>query len=126
MKNPAVTANCDFIAVIHNGSRITVSKHEIVLIRADDHIINVYLLNKRHLFGCGCLRRIENMLAPEVFLRVSRSAIVNMMHVLAFRRSKRCLGLLLANGATVCVAARKVKAFLAMKKYYPRIARMRK
>ena len=86
-----------------DGNRSVVLKAaEIVWIEAEDYYVLVHSKHGRHLVRTS-LAALEQRLDPQRFLRVHRTAIVNIEEVRSFHEAGR-LELTLSNGATVVVS----------------------
>jgi len=86
-----------------DGDRSVVLKAaEIVWIEAEDYYVLVHSKQGRHLVRAS-LASLEQRLDPQRFLRVHRTAIVNVEEVRSFHDAGR-LTLTLSNGATVLVS----------------------
>ncbi len=86
-----------------DGDRSVVLKAaEIIWIEADDYYVLVHSKHGRHLVRTS-LASLEQRLDPQRFLRVHRTAIVNVEEVRTLRDAGR-LELALSNGATVAVS----------------------
>jgi two-component system LytT family response regulator len=72
--------------MIKSGSKIAwVQPEEIFWIEAADNYVELHLAEKSHLLR-ETLNAIESRLAPGQFVRISRSAIVNKLHVRELQR----------------------------------------
>jgi two-component system LytT family response regulator len=75
---------------------------DIVMIEAEDYYVRVHAKGRRHLLRVT-LSHLEQRLDPRVFIRVHRTAIVNIGEVVEVRDEDR-LVLVLSNGARVPVS----------------------
>jgi two-component system LytT family response regulator len=86
-----------------DGNRsLFINASEIVMIEAEDYYVRVHSKKGRHLLRVT-LSHLEERLDPKVFLRVHRTAIVNIGEVVELRDEER-LVLLLSNGTRVPVS----------------------
>jgi two-component system LytT family response regulator len=90
-----------------------INTSDIVLIEAEDYYVRVHSKSGRHMLRVT-LSHLEERLDPKTFLRVHRTAIVNVGEVVELRDEER-LVLLLSNGVRVPVSRsrrREVEAVL--------------
>ena len=86
-----------------DGDRsLFINAAEIVMIEAEDYYVRVHSRRGRHLLRVT-LSHLEERLDPKLFLRVHRTAIVNIGEVVELREEER-LVLLLSSGARVPVS----------------------
>ena len=81
---------------------ILLNTSEIVWIEAEDYYVLVHAKRGRHMIR-ATLASLEERLDPQVFLRVHRTALVNVMEVSELRDEDR-LVLVLSNGSRVPVS----------------------
>jgi hypothetical protein len=76
----------DKIPVLRNQKTYFVDIADIVSVSADGHYTTVQSKDNEYHFCSHSLSRVEEVLDPQVFLRVHRSHIVNLNHVESFER----------------------------------------
>jgi two-component system, LytTR family, response regulator len=86
--------------VRHLGQILPVNTDEIVRLEADDDYTAVYVNGKRVLMHVA-LREMENRLDPKTFVRVHRSSMVNLAHVLSATQNDRRVALVMSDGVRV-------------------------
>jgi hypothetical protein len=76
----------DKLPVLRNQKTYFVDIADVVSISADGHYTTVQSKDNEYHFCSHSLSRVEEVLDPQVFLRVHRSHIVNLNHVESFER----------------------------------------
>ncbi len=100
---------------VRTGKRSTlVSVNEIDWIAADDYCVNVIIKGRRHLVRAS-LASLETRLDPATFVRIHRSALVNITRVVEWQRKPlRRLVLVLVDRTHLPVSRSKRAKLLAM------------
>ena len=81
---PAVTTQAEDqrrVAIWHNGTHIIVQKNEIVWIEAKNYYAQIYLANGQTYWVKMRLNQLMQELASDRFVRVHRSAMINLDHL---------------------------------------------
>ncbi len=96
--DPAYTARF----VVHSGSKdLFVSVSEMAWIEAADYYVCLHVADKKHLLR-ESIKKLETQLDPKKFIRIHRSAIVNIDCIREIHREGRSEGwVLLSNGDRV-------------------------
>jgi len=81
---PPQTICPDRIAVLSGRTTVLVSTRDIILIRSDAPYLRIQTADKTYLHT-QTLRAISQQLDPRQFVRVHKSAIVNLKHVASYR-----------------------------------------
>ncbi len=76
----------DKLPVLRNQKTYFVDRADVVSVSADGHYTTVQSKDNEYHFCSHSLSRVEEVLNPQVFLRVHRSHIVNLNHVESFER----------------------------------------
>jgi two-component system LytT family response regulator len=96
---------------VRSGSSIMpVSIDSIVRFEAWGDYVTAYTARSRHVLHLS-LNRLEERLDPERFVRVHRTHIVNLAHVVAFRRQEKALVAEMSDGTRVAVNRTKARLF---------------
>jgi two-component system, LytTR family, response regulator len=92
--------------VVHSGSKdLFVNVDEIAWIEAADYYVSLHVADKTHLLR-ESIKKLEEQLDPRRFIRIHRSAIVNINCVREIHREARSEGwVLLSNGDRVRMSA---------------------
>jgi two-component system LytT family response regulator len=85
------------------GATVLVS--EIVWLEADGAYVTVHLADRDHVVRESLSQLVER-LGPTQFLRIHRSAVINLQHVRMLRRVQRGLIVELSNGAKIVISRR--------------------
>jgi two-component system LytT family response regulator len=84
------------------ASIVPIAVESIVRFEAWGDYVTAYTAKSRHLLHLS-LNRLEERLDPARFARVHRTHIVNLAHVVAFRRQDKALVAEMSDGARVAV-----------------------
>ena len=76
----------DKLPILRNQKTYFVDIADVVSVSADGHYTTVQSKDKEYHFCSHSLSRVEEVLDPQIFLRVHRSHIVNLNHVESFER----------------------------------------
>jgi DNA-binding LytR/AlgR family response regulator len=76
----------DKLPILKNQKTYFVDIEDVVSVSADGHYTTVQSKDNEYHFCSHSLSRVEEVLDPQVFLRVHRSHIVNLNHVESFER----------------------------------------
>jgi two-component system LytT family response regulator len=100
--------------VVHSGSKdLFVNTCDIAWIEAADYYVSLHVADKRHLLR-ESIKKLETQLDPRKFIRIHRSAIVNIEYVREIHREGRSEGwVLLANGDRVRMSSAGWQKLLA-------------
>src|SRR6185312_301420 len=100
---------------VHSGRRsIAIPVCDIDWIAADDYCVNVVVKGRRHLLRAS-LASLESRLDPSMFIRVHRSALVNLSRVKEWHRTPlRRLVLVLADDTRLRVSRSRKTRLLAL------------
>jgi two-component system LytT family response regulator len=86
----------------------TVPVSEIVWLEAEGAYVTVHVGDRCHVLR-ESLGQLLERLGPTRFVRISRSAAINIVHVRALRRQPRGLAAELSNGTRLGVSRRKAR-----------------
>jgi len=101
--------------VVRTGRRsVVIRVADIDWIAADDYCVNIMVNGRRHLLRAS-LSSLETRLDPKVFVRVHRSAVVNVTRVREWHEhSFRNLTLVLADGTRIAASRRRKAQLLGL------------
>ena len=114
----SITASADhaYVArlVVHSGSKdLFVNADDIAWVEAADYYVCLHVGEKKHLLR-ESIKKLEGQLDPRNFVRIHRSAIVNLNFVREVHRGGRSEGwVLMSNGDRVGMSAAGWKKLLA-------------
>ncbi len=95
--------------ILHLPRGIKIVKvSDIVYLKAESNYSNVVLQNGKTVMVSGTLKDYEEILSEDMFFRIHKSYVVNLLHVEEFHHTKNG-SVLLSNGARLQVSARRVK-----------------
>jgi two-component system LytT family response regulator len=112
----AAPASADYVArfVVHSGSKdLFVNVEDMAWIEAADYYVCLHVADKKHMLR-ESIKKLEEQLDPKRFIRIHRSAIVNIGCVREIHREGRSEGwVLLSNGDRVRMSVAGWKKLLA-------------
>jgi two-component system LytT family response regulator len=85
---------------------------DIVYLEANDNYTNIYLLSKQKLLVSRTLKNFEDILPPEIFLRIHHATIINKSFVAKYIRGDGGQ-VVMKSGTVLDVSKRKKTGFLA-------------
>lgn len=93
-----------------------VDTRDIVLVQAESNYCRFFLVNKKEILVSKVLSRYEQVLVEQGFIRVHKSYLINMKHVVRYIRSDGGT-VEMTNGKQVTIANRKKAEFLQLLHY---------
>lgn len=84
---------------------------QIVYMEADGNYTNIHLLDKMKLVITKGIKEFENLLDPEAFFRVHKSALINLNYVKEYSSIDGQIAVM-TNGAKVAISRRRLEEFM--------------
>ncbi len=115
VKTETVIGDANKIALPCNDGLELISFDKIIRCQADRAYCNFYLTDNRKILVSKPMKDFEEILNSKTFLKVHKSAIVNIKHIEKFVRGKAGY-LLMSDGSSVNVSVRKKEELLQLLK----------
>lgn len=93
------------------GGLMFVRKHEILFALADGNYTEVHLTDNRKVKVLRKLKEVNQLLSDENFIRIHRSHLINLEHVLKFNANDS-ESVLMSSGESLAVARNRKAAFI--------------
>lgn len=97
------------IVINHNKGFTLLEFKDIIWLEATDNYTNFFLTNDRKIIASKTLKEFENILPGNLFFRIHRSALINIIHVKEYIHSEGSV--IMSNGQHISVSKNKINDF---------------